>query len=1233
MLPIRILATCCILVGLTPGITTQSTRGPYEQQVAEQETKLKSSQARVRAGAAEALGFLRAYDTERALIDLLSDRSTEVRRQATMALAWCGGRAAIDHLLKRLGDTDPVTRQAAQVSLSNLSGMEFPYDSTASMAQREAQVKAWRDWWQTVPADGPPAQVLDLLGDAQGQFQAKVVHVSSTYKGPAQVLTDGEIGPSFWQTKNVPFPQSCTLDLGQAKPIGHVNINQYGPGFVMTDYELASSLDNEDFTVVRREQGITPVTLDIKFSPRPARYLRITSYGSVNPRYPSTFFEITAGKQLATKTTSWRRERGLRALGCIGGTGTTAAILRCLGPSPSKAPDQLPMVQAGLRSLGRLRQEAGFDFLIDLLDDTHLARYAAEALGDFGDPRAIPSLLTAYRKYAKRLNGRNPAALPRDDRMGFPSEDRMLETPFLIACALCRLLPSKRRADLAEIAPLVMANLPGDHDTFLLYEPEVGHLITRHLMELSGLRQLACEHVFESLGQARRSQETDTATWPQFKPGRMASWLPAICTEAADQPRLLALLEHEDGWVRLNAAKTLAWLGDRQAAKPIAELLRQAKAEADYGYSGTFKDEEYADPAPRWREGLIRALGLLGAHEHDELIVRILEDEASVVEVRHAAAEALADIGSETALVALRRAAENHPFHCVRQVARDALRFRGHTATTSSSPHTDRPARQPTKSSPPNATLNAIVFIQGDNSIPNTLGTVEQADRWRQTYVVTDSGPAYRPGRKLCVLSPPRPDGVVRDLTQFTDGYVAEPELSWDGKQVVFTRRGQDDPWWHIYRVNLDGSGLEQLTRGPYHHVGPTYLPDGQIVLASSRSGIRDEYHGYPCTSLHVMNADGSNIHAIATNIGRDNEPAILNDGRIVFSRLDVFYSRNKTELTLHAAHPDGTQDVVLYGPERRAFWRDLDHGPRSPADGQEAPLTHRVLRMTQPQPMPDGQHIIVATQGGLALVGQSRGREEIVTQNNKTRAYTTPFPLPDGSILCASTEKTADRAKVDLGLYLFDPAEKKLRLIYNDPNRADFEPRPVMIRPRPPVLPTQTDHQSYSGRFFCASAFTSQEQHVATRGRLVRLIEGIPVVARHSTQTNPHEVWKNHGGTLARVLGTAPLAADGSFFIEAPADRLLHFQVLDSDRRVLGNQLTWIYTRPNETKTCVGCHEKPDTAPPRGYLSAQGRRPLNFLPTGDEFSYRAKAWSKGSLSPQIEARTRTVRAVNLLAR
>ncbi|MEE9602242.1 MAG: hypothetical protein V3V75_02990, partial [Thermoguttaceae bacterium] len=441
------------------------------------------------------------------------------------------------------------------------------------------------------------------------------------------------------------------------------------------------------------------------------------------------------------------------------------------------------------------------------------------------------------------------------------------------------------------------------------------------------------------------------------------------------------------------------------------------------------------------------------------------------------------------------------------------------------------------------------------------------------------------------------------------------------------------DPWWHVWRINVDGTDLRQLTFGPYHDVGPAYLPDGRIVLSSSRSGIRDEYHGYPCTALCVMNSDGSGIRPIATNIGRDNEPALMNDGRIVFSRLEVFYSRNKTELTLHAAHPDGTQDMVLYGPERRKFWRELDHGPRTPADPQEAPLTHRVLRMTQPQPMPDGRHIIVTTQAGLVLVGPRRDREQLITPDYKTRAYTTPMPLPDGTVLCATALKQSDRTKIDLGLYLFDPAGKRLELVYNDPSTADFEARPIMARRPPMPRADKTTPGTYSGLFICTSVFNTREPEVAQRGRLVRLIEGMPVIARHSTHTNPQPVWKNHGGTFARVLGTVPLAPDGSFNVVVPADRLLHFQVLDSDREVVGNQLTWIYPRPGEMRSCVGCHERLHTTTGRNRPQAAHHPPVEFLPSGDEFTYRAKAWFKGHLPAEIERRTRTVRSVNLLGR
>ncbi|NQT51947.1 hypothetical protein HQ576_07850, partial [bacterium] len=584
-------------------------------------------------------------------------------------------------------------------------------------------------------------------------------------------------------------------------------------------------------------------------------------------------------------------------------------------------------------------------------------------------------------------------------------------------------------------------------------------------------------------------------------------------------------------------------------------------------------------------------------------------------------------IATEPAVAALRRAATQHDFYSVQHVAREALALRGETLPE---PAIARPARPSARTeASAGDPLSAIVFIKGDNAMPNHF----QNDHWRQAYVTTDTGPTYRPGRNLFVLRPARPDGTVTPLTHFKDGYVADCEVSWDGRRVLFCRREAKDPWWHLYEINADGTGLRQHTRGPYHDVVPFFLADGRIGFASSRIGTRDEYHAYTSTALHVMNPDGSDMHPIAINVGRDNEPSILPDGRIAFSRLEVFYSRLKTELTLHACQPDGTADVVLYGPERRRFWHTLKVGTRGDDHAGNVFATHRVLRMSQPQGLPDGR-IVCATQGGLAFIGPERTKESIIPHDNR-RAFTTPWPLPDGRILCASTLKAKKKSAVDIGIYLVEPTTGKLTLVYNDPKTADYEARPLAARTPPPVLPTNAKRNAYTGRFLCLTVRDTQEAGVPRTGRLVRLIEGLPVVNRHSTQTNPWEVWKNHGGAIARVLGTVPLAADGSFHIEAPADRLVHFQVLDSDRRVVGNQLTWIYTRPGESRSCIGCHERPDTTPQlRLRPQAQAAEPIPLLPTGgDEFRYRAKAWLKGALPAAVEERTRTARAINLLAR
>jgi len=199
---------------------------------------LNSASEHARAGAAEALGFLRAYSAEKSLIERLGDSSPAVRRQAAMALGWCGSRNAVGPLLDALDDADAITRQGAYVALTNLTGTELPYEAMATGSQRAAQVRTWRNWWATVRSGRVPEEALQLLKGFRHRPIGGSVTASSTYRGPADVLADGLIGPGYWQTKNVPFPQWCTVDLGGPRMISKVTIHQYGARFVLTDYEL-----------------------------------------------------------------------------------------------------------------------------------------------------------------------------------------------------------------------------------------------------------------------------------------------------------------------------------------------------------------------------------------------------------------------------------------------------------------------------------------------------------------------------------------------------------------------------------------------------------------------------------------------------------------------------------------------------------------------------------------------------------------------------------------------------------------------------------------------------------------------------------------------------------------------------------------------------------------------------------------------------------------------------------
>ena len=68
--------------------------------------------------------------------------------------------------------------------------------------------------------------------------------------------------------------------------------------------------------------------------------------------------------------------------------------------------------------------------------------------------------------------------------------------------------------------------------------------------------------------------------------------------------------------------------------------------------------------------------------------------------------------------------------------------------------------------------------------------------------------------------------------------------------------------------------------------------------------------------------------------------------------------------------------------------------------------------------------------------------------------------------------------------------------------------------------------------------------------------------------------------GGQAVKLGETAVDPDGSFFIQAPAERPLRFELLDRAGRSLRAERGWFWAARGEQRVCVGCHTGPERAP-----------------------------------------------------
>ncbi|MCX6866909.1 MAG: HEAT repeat domain-containing protein, partial [Verrucomicrobia bacterium] len=208
---------------------------------------------------------------------------------------------------------------------------------------------------------------------------------------------------------------------------------------------------------------------------------------------------------------------------------------------------------------------------------------------------------------------------------------------------------------------------------------------------------------------------------------------------------------------------------------------------------------------------------------------------------------------------------------------------------------------------------------------------------------------------------------------------------------------------------------------------------------------------------------------------------------------------------------------------------------------------------------------------------------------------------------------------------------DKKVVVIYDSKNAPLHSPVFLGARQRPPLLSNSVDplkaaHPRPTGTFICQNArFTRNTTAGWPHVRAIRVLAGKGLTMRSSHS------YIVHAGSEVTELGTVPLATDGSFAVEVPADTPIAFQAVDGEGRSELNEMSWIYVRPGETRGCVGCHQPRQVAPPLAVQSVQALQvpPLRLPGRGNPHQFRGNnAAVTGMMELQFD-RYREVAGIN----
>ncbi len=346
----------------------------------------------------------------------------------------------------------------------------------------------------------------------------------------------------------------------------------------------------------------------------------------------------------------------------------------------------------------------------------------------------------------------------------------------------------------------------------------------------------------------------------------------------------------------------------------------------------------------------------------------------------------------------------------------------------------------------------------------------------------------------------------------------ADPSVSFDGTQVLFSGKRDPKAHWQVWETSVDGGKLRQVTACSTDCVRPFYLPGERVVYARKIS------NRFVLETAAL--ADGTDALQLTYMPGNALPTDVLRDGRILFEA--GYPLGNGSSSEIYTVYSDGS-GVESYR---------CDHGSNRQAGKQVA-----------------SGDIVFSTEQGLARFNSAVAHQ--LELNAPAGEFAGDIAqTPEGDYTVAWRPD----AKSHFSLRLWNPRASRFESVIEDAGSDLVQPSLIASRAIPNLHPSGLHDWNYAN-LLCLNAYTSKYRFADGSIKSIRLYTA------------------NESGK-PRLLGSSNVEPDGSFYLRVPADQPLQIELLDSSGKTLKREQGWFWMRKGEQRICVGCHAGPERAP-----------------------------------------------------